>query len=90
MRVIPDGGTVYSFTAIPKSSNGYAIPPGSGITGHILIQIVDGNGVARDVTTDSQHGDDRGRNKRNNLFATSVMGRFHSGKSRCQGLSNAP
>jgi hypothetical protein len=44
------GGTVYSFTAIPKSSNGYAIPPGSGITGHILIQIVDGSGVARDVT----------------------------------------
>jgi hypothetical protein len=44
-------GTVYSFTAIPKSSNGYAIPPGSGITGHILIQIVDPNGVARDVTT---------------------------------------
>jgi hypothetical protein len=46
------GGTVYSFTAIPKSSNGYAIPPGSGITGRILIQIVDGNGVARDVTTE--------------------------------------
>lgn len=45
-------GTVYSFTAIPKSSNGYAIPPGSGITGHILIQIVDANGVARDVTTE--------------------------------------
>ena len=45
-------GTVYSFTSIPKSSNGYAIPPGSGITGRILIQIVDGNGVARDVTTE--------------------------------------
>ena len=45
-------GTVYSFTAIPKSSNGYAIPPGAGITGHILIQIVDANGVARDVTTE--------------------------------------
>jgi hypothetical protein len=45
-------GTVYSFTAIPKSSNGYAIPPGAGITGHILIQIVDTNGVARDVTTE--------------------------------------
>ena len=44
-------GTVYSFTAIPKSSNGYAIPPGSGITGRILIQVVDANGVARDVTT---------------------------------------
>lgn len=46
------GGTFYSFTAIPKSSNGYAIPPGSGITGHILIQIIDSNGVARDVTTE--------------------------------------
>jgi hypothetical protein len=46
------GGTVYSFTAVPKSSNGTAIPPGSGITGRILIQIVDGNGVARDVTTE--------------------------------------
>jgi Tfp pilus assembly protein PilX len=45
------GGTFYSFTAIPKSSNGNAIPPGSGITGRILIQIVDSNGVARDVTT---------------------------------------
>jgi len=45
-----DTGTVYSFTAIPKSSNGTAIPPGSGITGHILIQVVDANGVARDVT----------------------------------------
>lgn len=45
-------GTVYSFTAIPKSSNGYAIPPGSGITGHILIQIVDAAGNARDVTTE--------------------------------------
>jgi hypothetical protein len=44
-------GTVYSFTALPKSSNGYAIPPGAGITGHILIQIVDANGVTYDVTT---------------------------------------
>lgn len=45
-------GTVYSFSSIPKSSNGNAIPPGSGITGRILIQIVDGTGVARDVTTE--------------------------------------
>ncbi len=45
------GGIVYSFTAIPKSPNGTAIPPGSGITGHILIQIVSANGVAQDVTT---------------------------------------
>ncbi len=44
-------GTVYSFTALPKSPNGVAIPPGSGITGRILIQVVDSNGVARDVTT---------------------------------------
>jgi Tfp pilus assembly protein PilX len=40
-------GTVYSF---PKSPNGTIIPRGSGISGHILIQIVDSNGVARDVT----------------------------------------
>ncbi|MFN2578590.1 MAG: hypothetical protein ABR607_12960 [Pyrinomonadaceae bacterium] len=45
------GGTVYSYTALPKSANGNAIPPGSGVTGHILIQVVDGNGNARDVTT---------------------------------------
>jgi hypothetical protein len=44
------GGTVYSFTAIPKSANGTAIAPGTGLTGHILIQIVDQNGVWRDVT----------------------------------------
>lgn len=50
MSSYTSGGTVYSFTAIPKTSNGYAIPPGAGITGHILIQIVDANGVARDVT----------------------------------------
>lgn len=48
---VAGSGTVYSFTAIPKSSNGYAIPPGAGITGHILIQVIDANGVARDVTT---------------------------------------
>ena len=41
-------GTVY---ALPKSSNGTVIPSGSGITGRILIQIVDSSGVARDVTT---------------------------------------
>jgi hypothetical protein len=45
-------GTVYSFTALPKSPNGAVIPSGSGITGRILIQIVDANGVARDVTTE--------------------------------------
>lgn len=44
------GGQVYSFTAIPKSSNGTAIATGSGITGRILIQIVDANGTVRDVT----------------------------------------
>jgi hypothetical protein len=40
-------GTVY---ALPKSSNGTVIPSGAGITGRILIQIVNANGVARDVT----------------------------------------
>lgn len=44
------GGTIYSFTAIPKSPNGTAIPSGSGITGHILIQIVAANGTVYDVT----------------------------------------
>jgi hypothetical protein len=43
-------GTVYSFSALPKSANGIAIPSGAGITGRILIQIVDTNGVAYDVT----------------------------------------
>jgi hypothetical protein len=38
---------VYS---LPTSPNGTVIPRGSGITGRILIQIVDSNGVARDVT----------------------------------------
>ncbi|MDQ2937810.1 MAG: hypothetical protein M3R67_09910, partial [Acidobacteriota bacterium] len=47
-----NSGTVYSWTAIPKSSNGTAIPGGAGLTGHILIQIVDANGVWRDVTTE--------------------------------------
>jgi hypothetical protein len=42
-------GTVYS---LAKSSNGTVIPKGSGIGGHILIQIVDANGVVRDVTTE--------------------------------------
>jgi hypothetical protein len=41
------GGTVYK---LAKSSNGTIIPFGAGIKGHILIQIVDANGVARDVT----------------------------------------
>jgi hypothetical protein len=30
---------------------GVKVPGGAGITGHILIQIIDANGVARDVTT---------------------------------------
>jgi Tfp pilus assembly protein PilX len=42
-------GTVYS---LPKSPNGTVIPRGSGIGGHILIQIVAANGVVRDVTTE--------------------------------------
>jgi Tfp pilus assembly protein PilX len=42
-----NSGTVY---ALPKSPNGTVIPSGSGVKGRILIEIVDGNGVARDVT----------------------------------------
>ncbi|HKR13478.1 MAG TPA: hypothetical protein VJT15_15545 [Pyrinomonadaceae bacterium] len=38
------------YASVPKSANGGVIPPGSGIQGRILIQIVDTNGVARDVT----------------------------------------
>ena len=45
-------GTAYKFADIPKSANGAAIPPGAGLTGHILIQIVDTNGVWRDVTAE--------------------------------------
>lgn len=41
-------GTVY---ALAKSSNGNVIPSGAGLSGRILIQIVDSSGVARDVTT---------------------------------------
>lgn len=41
-------GTVYK---LDKSSNGTVIPFGSGITGRILIQVVDSNGTTRDVTT---------------------------------------
>jgi Tfp pilus assembly protein PilX len=41
-------GTGYA--SVPKSPNGGVIPPGAGIQGRILIQIVDQNGVARDVT----------------------------------------
>jgi hypothetical protein len=44
-------GTLYSFTALPKSSNGTVIPSGSGVTGHIVIQIVDSTGTIRDVTS---------------------------------------
>jgi Tfp pilus assembly protein PilX len=36
--------------ALRKSPNGTVIPNGAGLTGRILIQIVDPNGVARDVT----------------------------------------
>ena len=39
--------TVYKLV---KSANGAVIPYGAGLTGHILIQIVDANGVWRDVT----------------------------------------
>lgn len=38
------------YSSVPKSPNGGVIPPGAGIQGRILIQIVDQNGVARDVT----------------------------------------
>ena len=40
-------GTVY---ALRKSPNGTVIPSGAGLTGRILIQIIDATGVARDVT----------------------------------------
>lgn len=44
--------TVRGIKAAPAcSSNGVTIPAGAGITGRIMIQIVDANGVARDVTT---------------------------------------
>ncbi len=43
-------GMAYKFADIPKSANGAAIAPGAGLSGHILIQIVDDAGVWRDVT----------------------------------------
>ena len=44
----PCGGRI--FFSYFKSANGIVIPGGAGISGRILIQIVDVNGVARDVT----------------------------------------
>jgi len=41
------GGAVYKLL---KSANGAVIPYGAGLSGHILIEVVDANGVARDVT----------------------------------------
>jgi hypothetical protein len=35
---------------VPKTTNGTLVPPGSGIKGRILIEIVDSDGVAHDVT----------------------------------------
>ncbi len=44
--------TVRSVKSSPGiSSNGVIIPPGAGLSGRILIEIVDPNGNARDVTT---------------------------------------
>jgi Tfp pilus assembly protein PilX len=84
------GGTVYSFTAIPKSSNGYAIPPGSGITGHILIQIVDGNGVARDVTTEILSlGMTEGEPNGILYLQRPLWAAFTQGSRDASGLSNA-
>ena len=40
-------GTVYKLL---KSANGVVVPYGAGLRGHILIQVVDANGIARDVT----------------------------------------
>jgi hypothetical protein len=37
--------------AVPKAPNGSIIPPGSGLTGRILIEIVAPDGTTRDVTT---------------------------------------
>jgi hypothetical protein len=47
--------TVSASTAaleLPTSANGTVIPYGAGLTGHILIQIVDSNDVWRDVTSE--------------------------------------
>lgn len=43
-------GIAYKFAQIPTSVNGTAIPDGAGITGRILIQIVDATGNTYDVT----------------------------------------
>lgn len=43
-------GIAYKFAEIPTSVNGTAIPAGAGITGRILIQIVDAAGNTFDVT----------------------------------------
>ncbi|MCM3871898.1 MAG: hypothetical protein ND895_14540 [Pyrinomonadaceae bacterium] len=43
-------GTMYKFADIPTSVNGTAIPTGAGITGRVLVEIVDVNGIAYDIT----------------------------------------
>jgi hypothetical protein len=43
-------GTGDDVLVTKTSAYGARIPSGAGLTGHILIQVVDGNGVARDVT----------------------------------------
>jgi hypothetical protein len=40
----------YAVTGVPTSPNGAIIPPGSGLSGRILIQIVAPDGTVRDVT----------------------------------------
>ncbi|HSS20263.1 MAG TPA: hypothetical protein VLL54_09320 [Pyrinomonadaceae bacterium] len=44
---VANTGTVYKLV---KSANGAVVPYGAGLSGHILIQIVDSTGVWRDVT----------------------------------------
>jgi hypothetical protein len=39
-----------SNASVPKSPSGALIPPGAGISGHILIEVVDPNGATYDVT----------------------------------------
>jgi hypothetical protein len=50
VRVYPVSDDPLANGAVPKTPNGAIIPPGSGVTGRILIEIIAPDGTARDVT----------------------------------------
>jgi hypothetical protein len=79
-------GTVY---ALRKSPNGTVIPSGAGLTGRILIQIIDTNGVARDVTQQVlSMGVTEGEPNAIVLLQRPLWAAFTQGSRDASGLSN--